>query len=106
MASNDPVINREAGKKAIRTRLSRMSPAERKAMTEAARAAYLQQLENEVDPGHELDPADRTQRAADLRKARLADAALRARREKLAAQRAAEAEAELDEILSAEAGAR
>lgn len=45
---------------------SRNDPRE---ITAAARAAFLDRFEREVDPDNELDPEERARRAAHLRKA-------------------------------------
>jgi hypothetical protein len=66
---------------------------DRTAATQAMRDAQQRKLELEVDPNHLLDPADRTQRANRLRRARLQRAAVKsgqARRQRSAARKARE----------------
>lgn len=103
MAAQDPTIRRLSAIKAIHTKHARMSPAERAAATEAARAAYTRQLEDQVDPERKLDPEDRAVRVSFLRKAKLAEMSLKAAKARQA-RRDAEAAAEVDALLSAEAG--
>lgn len=109
MAAKDPATRKSIAEKAIYERLSRMTAAERVAATEPARAERMRQLEDEVDPRRELDEAERARRVTYLLRSRMAEISLlgvKAREEKRAARLQAEAEAELDAMLSAEAGAR
>ena len=46
------------GKAAIIARLKRMSAAQRREMTEAARAAQRRKIEQEIDPSGELTPEE------------------------------------------------
>ncbi|HZN75699.1 MAG TPA: hypothetical protein VFC00_29050 [Micromonosporaceae bacterium] len=81
---------------AIETRLSRMSPGDRREMTAPARAARAQRLEDLVDPNRELDPQDRAARVSAARRAemaRLAARAVAARKTRREAERTAQIEA-------------
>lgn len=51
--------------------------AQGKTNTAPARAAFLRRFEDEVDPDHELDPAERARRAGHARKAYFARLALK-----------------------------
>jgi hypothetical protein len=101
MAARDPQVRTAAARQAIHTRWSRASQADRKAATEAARAARRQQLEDRVDPERKLDPADRDARVRALVRAELARIARLGVEARRAKRRAAE-DAELDRLIEAE----
>ncbi len=60
-----------------------------RAHTEAARAAFLDRFELEVDPDGTLDPAERSRRAAHARKAYFAKLALKSAQARRARREAA-----------------
>jgi hypothetical protein len=95
MAAKNPELRSLLARKAIRARYSRMSPAERVASTNAARAAYIERLRDEVDPDRLLDPADLDERVRHLRQLKMTELAIA----RVKAKKAAEEAAELDELI-------
>lgn len=76
----------------------------RRAHTEPARRAFLQQLEQQADPDGVLTPDERAYRAKHLRRAALAEVSrlgVAARRRKAEERRAAEEREELDLLAEA-----
>ena len=72
---NSPGVSLDAAQRrmraqvAINTRLSRMTPDDRRQSTSAARRAALQRFERQVDPDGTMDPRERAERAEYARRA-------------------------------------
>lgn len=95
MVAKDPELRSLIASKAVRTQYARMNAEQRRARTAKARAAYLDQLRDEIDPDRKLDPADLDERVRQLRRIKLTEIAI----ERVKRQREAREAAELDELL-------
>lgn len=98
---NLAALRSAAGRKGAATLLLTLDADGRRAQTKAARAEMQRRLEVEVDPDGVLDPVERTRKAGELRKLRLAEMTLRSiqsRRRRRLEQEAAE----LDALVEAE----
>lgn len=96
------------GSIAANERWSRATPEQRRAGTEAARAARLRAYEDRVDPDRVLDPEELARRVSNLRRAdmaRLTRRSVESRQEQARRRQQTQAEAELDALVDAEAGA-
>ena len=108
MPPNDPQERVEQGRKAANARYAKMSPEERLRVADAARAAQLRKLEDQVDPDRALSEEDRNQRVDHLIKARMADLQLRKLKNQRLAREAADKArraAQVDALVAAEADA-
>lgn len=94
MPARDPELRSLIASKAANVQYARLTPEQRRERTAAARAAYVEQLRDEIDPDRKLPPDELEQRVRSLRRAKMAELAITRHRR---AREAAEA-AELDEL--------
>src|SRR5258708_32747206 len=100
MAARDPDVRRLAASIASNTHVAGLDAGGRRAMTEAGRAALLRQLEDQVDPGRQLEDDERERRVRALRRARMSELALRSVKARKARAEASE-QAEYEALLQA-----
>ena len=92
MTPNHPTEAAEVASLAAHVKWAPLTPEQRTEATAAARQAFAQRWEKQVDPDGKLDPAERATRAAEAKRAHYADLAVKSaevRRAKAEARKAA-----------------
>jgi len=97
MPARDPELRSLIASKAANVQYARLTPEQRRERTAAARAAYTEQLRDEIDPDRQLPPDELEQRVRSLRRAKMAELAITRHRREREEREAAE----LDELATA-----